>query len=101
MQRPCSVAPGMPPAIIDLAAYWRPREFALAVTAFWMGAYEGHEHIFAAFASVACFDQLLLRACIRSLLVAHGFGQGEAVAEYAPSVEKVLRVVRGWTSIGS
>jgi uncharacterized protein (TIGR02569 family) len=39
------IADHNPPAIIDLAPHFRPAEFALAVTACWVGPYEAHhEH---------------------------------------------------------
>jgi hypothetical protein len=85
------IAPGLPPAIIDLAPYWRPPEFALAVTALWLCAYHGHVEAFAAFEHVRHFNQLLLRALIRTLLVMDAFRGAEHLAEYQPSIDIVRR----------
>ena len=89
------VAPGLPPAIIDFAPYWRPAEFALAVTALWLCGYQGHVEAFPAFEQVREFDQLLLRALIRTLLVADGFGHADRLAEYARSIDIVCERVAG------
>lgn len=83
------IAPGQPPAIIDLAPYWRPPEFALAVAAYWMCAYDGHVGAFAAFEQVREFDQFLLRALIRTLLIMEGFGEAERLSEYDRSIDIV------------
>ena len=83
------VAPGLPPAIIDLAPYWRPPEFALAVSALWMCGYHQHIEAFAAFEHAREFDQLLLRALIRTLLVADGFGSADRLEAYRPSIDIV------------
>lgn len=89
------IAPGLPPAIIDFAPYWRPPQFALAVTALWLCGYQRHVEAFAAFEHLRDFDQLLLRALIRTLLVMDGFGGADRLAEYAPSIETVCSRVAG------
>jgi hypothetical protein len=83
------VAPGLPPAIIDFAPYWRPPEFALAVTALWLCCYQRHLEALPAFEHVRDFDQLLLRALIRTLLVTDGFGGTDRLDEYTPSIATV------------
>jgi Ser/Thr protein kinase RdoA (MazF antagonist) len=83
------IAPGLPPAIIDLAPYWRPPEFALAVSALWMCGYHQHVEAFPAFEHAREFDQLLLRALIRTLLVADGFRYTDRLDEYRPSIDIV------------
>ena len=80
------IEPGLPPAVIDMALYWRPPEFALAVAAFWMGPYLGDREVLRHFEHVREFDQLLLRACIRSLLVMDGFGYQQELSAYAPAI---------------
>jgi uncharacterized protein (TIGR02569 family) len=85
------VAPELPPAIIDLTPYWHPPEFALAVLAYWLGPYRGDISILPAFAQVQEFDQMLVRAALRTLLISHEFSkQGgsleNAAEEYRPSV---------------
>ena len=80
------IEPGLPPAVIDMALYWRPPEFALAVAAFWMGPYLHDRTALQYFEHVPEFDQLLLRACIRSLLVMDGFGYQQELSAYAPAI---------------
>lgn len=58
-----------PPAIIDLAPYWRPADFSLAVYAYWIGPYRNHPERLKYFKSIPQFDQLLLRAAIRMLVI--------------------------------
>lgn len=85
------VAPGVAPAIIDLTPYWHPPEFALAVLAYWLGPYRGDMSILPAFAQVQEFDQMLVRAALRTLFIAHEFSKRggsleNAAEEYQPSV---------------
>ena len=63
------------PALIDMAAYWRPPGFALAVLAYWLGPYKGDRTVLEAFEDVPGFPQLLVRAALRSVLVWHEFGK--------------------------
>jgi uncharacterized protein (TIGR02569 family) len=93
------VAPGVPPALIDLTPYWHPPEFALAVLAYWFGPYRGDKNVLSAFAEVQEFDQMLVRAALRTLLISQEFGKRsgnlEAVtAEYRPSVA----IIAAWMS---
>jgi uncharacterized protein (TIGR02569 family) len=69
------VADGQPPGIIDIAPYWRPASFALAVFAYWIGPWRGRPDLLAQFAHVEQFDQLLIRASIRMLLFMSEFGR--------------------------
>jgi Ser/Thr protein kinase RdoA (MazF antagonist) len=90
------IADGMAPAIIDMATYWRPSEFAVAVGAFWLCAYRGDAATLRHFdhagpGGVREFDQMLLRACIRSLLVMDGFGYLHELPAYAGAIEVVRR----------
>jgi hypothetical protein len=87
------IAPGLPPAIIDFAPYWRPPEFALAVTALWLCGYQRHVEAFPAFEHLREFDQLLLRALTRTLLVMDGLDGGDRLDEYRPSIEAVCERV--------
>jgi uncharacterized protein (TIGR02569 family) len=85
------VAPELPPAIIDLTPYWRPAEFALAVLAYWLGPYRSDMSILPAFAQVQEFDQMLVRAALRTILITHEFSKlggslEKAAEEYQPSV---------------
>jgi len=63
------VADGQPPGIIDIAPYWRPAGFALAVFAYWIGPWRNRQDLLAHFAHVDQFEQLLVRAGIRMLLI--------------------------------
>jgi Ser/Thr protein kinase RdoA (MazF antagonist) len=63
------VAPGLAPAFLDLSPFWAPPEFALAIFANFAGPRRGDASILKHFAGVQTFDQLLIRAGIRMLLV--------------------------------
>ena len=63
------VFPGTPVGIIDLTPFWAPVDFALAMFANWIGPRRGDGSILRFFEDIPCFDQLLLRAAIRMLLV--------------------------------
>jgi uncharacterized protein (TIGR02569 family) len=56
------------PAIIDFTPYFHPTEFALAVTAYWLGPYTGDIEILNKFKNIKEFDQMLIRAGLRSML---------------------------------
>jgi hypothetical protein len=72
------IAPGLPPAVIDVAPYWRPPGLALAIAAYWLGPWRG-EDVAPCFAQGRHFDQLLVRAGLRMLYSAALFGH---VCEY-------------------
>lgn len=63
------IAPNLPPAFIDFSPFWRPAEFALAMFANWIGPRMGDASILAYFKDIRAFDQLLIRAGIRMLLI--------------------------------
>jgi hypothetical protein len=69
------VAAHAAPALIDLAPYWRPPGFALAVLAYWLGPHRGDRAVLDAFDHVPDFPQLLVRAALRSVLIWHEFGK--------------------------
>lgn len=62
------VSESLPPGIIDIAPYWRPPEFALAVYAYWIAAWRDEEELLEHFQDIKEFDQMLVRAGIRMLL---------------------------------
>lgn len=64
---------GAPAAIIDMATYWRPANFALAVYAYWIGPYKNKPEVLHYFSSIETFPQLLLRAALRMLLIMSEF----------------------------
>jgi len=63
------IAPGLPPAFLDLSPFWAPPEFALAMFANWIGPRRGDIAVLRHFAAMQDFRQLLIRAAIRMLLV--------------------------------
>lgn len=83
----------LPPAVIDLAAYWRPPAFASAIVVadalVWEGA---DESLFDAVAHVNDFAQYLLRALIYRAVTDHLFRLDEPIRPddadpYLPAVE--------------
>ncbi|HEY0603993.1 MAG TPA: phosphotransferase [Herpetosiphonaceae bacterium] len=92
------VAPGLPPALIDMTPYWRPAPFALAVLAFWIGPYRGDAEILRQFAQIPAFDQMLIRMALRTIFVSQEFARlgakiGDVEREYGAAVEIVCRWV--------
>ncbi|MDQ6669192.1 MAG: hypothetical protein M3069_00235 [Chloroflexota bacterium] len=63
------IARGLPPAFLDIAPFWRTAEFALAMFANWIGPRQGDASVLRHFSQVRHFDQLLIRAGIRMLLI--------------------------------
>lgn len=63
------IAPGLPPAFIDVAPFWAPPELALGMLANWVGPRQGDTDVLRHFAGVPQFDQWLIRAAIRMLIV--------------------------------
>jgi uncharacterized protein (TIGR02569 family) len=91
------ITPNEPPAIIDMAPYWRPAAFATAITAYWFGPYQGKRHVLQAFPAGKLFAQLILRAAIRSLViharVSDDPDHGDDFARYARATELVCDYV--------
>jgi uncharacterized protein (TIGR02569 family) len=83
------VADHLPPAIIDLAPYWRPAPIALAVLAYWVGPYRGNAAILEHFRGIPAFDQMLLRASLRLTLTQSNPGQATKLEEY----ERAARII--------
>jgi Ser/Thr protein kinase RdoA (MazF antagonist) len=63
------VAPGRPPGFLDLPPFWAPVDFGLAMFANWIGPRRDDESVLRHFQGIPHFDQLLIRAAIRMLLV--------------------------------
>jgi hypothetical protein len=63
------IEPGLPPGFIDLTPYWAPVDFALAMFANWIGPRLDDPSPLRHFEHIPYFDQLLLRAAIRMLLI--------------------------------
>jgi hypothetical protein len=81
------IAPGQPPAIIDMAPYWRPAPFAAAIAAYWLGPFRGDASTLDGFRDVPYLDQLLVRAGLRMLLSAWQFGHVQDLERYRAATE--------------
>jgi hypothetical protein len=79
------VSPGASVGFIDLTPFWAPVDFALAMFANWIGPRRGDESVLKYFEDIPYFDQLLLRAAIRMLLVVSHL---KGVQEWETSSEK-------------
>jgi hypothetical protein len=84
------IADGLPPGIIDIAPYWRPAGFALAVFAYWIGPWRNRPDLLDHFAHVDQFDQLLVRAGLRMLLYMSESGQLTDMAWYARATGMIV-----------
>lgn len=89
--------PGLPPAIIDWAPYWRPRSWAVAVAAgdamCWHGA---DETLLDCWSNFEAWSQLLLRALRFRMLtdreaVRFGGRHWEPHPAYTPVAEALIR----------
>lgn len=89
------VSPPKPAGFIDFTPFWAPVDFALAMFANWVGPRQGNASVFRYFKDVAYFDQLLIRAAIRMLLVvSHSAGvEGWEQAPEKRAAEIVLSCV--------
>lgn len=81
------LAPGLPPAIIDIAPYWRPPEFALAIYAYWIGPWRDDPKILKYFEDIPHFSQMLIRAAIRMLLIMSEFNRVHEIEKYRRATE--------------
>jgi Ser/Thr protein kinase RdoA (MazF antagonist) len=63
------VLKGQPPGFIDFTPFWAPVDFAVAMFANWIGPRRGDTSVLGAFSNEPHFEQFLLRASIRMLLV--------------------------------
>jgi Ser/Thr protein kinase RdoA (MazF antagonist) len=88
------VAPGLPPGFIDLTPFWAPVDFALAMFANWIGPRRGDPTLLRHFGDIPYFDQLLVRAAIRMLLVVSHL---EGVDEWEEE-KKAMEIVLDYTS---
>ncbi len=87
------IAPGQPVGIIDLAPYFRPPEFALAIYAYWVGPWKGDSEILNSFSQVPHFRQMLLRAAIRMLYIESEFKKTNLIERYLHATEIVRKFV--------
>ena len=63
------VHPSAPPAFLDMAPFWGPVELAVAIFANFLGPRRGNSAVLQQFACIPDFDQMLVRAGIRMLIV--------------------------------
>lgn len=84
------IADGQPPGIIDIAPYWRPAAFALAVFAYWIGPWRDRPDLLADIARVEHFDQLLIRAGIRMLLIMSESGRLTDMERYTRATAMIV-----------
>jgi hypothetical protein len=81
----------LPPAIIDIAPYWHPPEFSLAVYAYWISAYKDEPELLDNFKDVKEFNQMLVRAGIRMLLIMSEFNKVSELDKYNRATEIILQ----------
>jgi uncharacterized protein (TIGR02569 family) len=84
------VAERQAPGIIDIAPYWRPVGFALAVFAYWIGPWRNRLDLLAHFAHVDQFEQLLIRAGIRMLLIMSELWRLQDMDRYTRATRMIL-----------
>lgn len=87
------IALNLPPAIIDIAPYWRPPEFALAVYAYWIACYRNDPDLLNYFSEVREFKQMLVRAGIRMLLIMSEFNKVHELGKYKRATEIIYELV--------
>jgi hypothetical protein len=63
------VTPGQPVGLLDMSPFWGPPELALAIFANFIGPRRGDSGVLGQFVGVRHFDQMLIRAGIRMLVV--------------------------------
>jgi hypothetical protein len=93
-------SPQLLPAIIDFTPYWRPPDFALAVFAYWLGPYCEDPTVLDEFEDVPDFDQLLVRAAMRTVLITHEFiaeggDDSNLDAEFDAPVQTIVKWMAG------
>ena len=96
-------APGQPPGIIDIAPYWHPADYAIAMLVAdgiaWSNA---PLNLLAHVASWPQMDQLLIRAVLFRLYVGFLFHGGESGAERRASPYwPVIQAVQRWAGLTS
>jgi Ser/Thr protein kinase RdoA (MazF antagonist) len=68
------IAPEKSPGFIDFTPFWAPVDFAIAIFANFIGPRKNDASVLPYFDDIPHFDQLLLRAAIRMLLVVSELG---------------------------
>jgi uncharacterized protein (TIGR02569 family) len=90
-------AEGLPPAVIDWAAYWRPAPWASAVAVVDAMVWHGHdESVITRWADQPSWGRLLVRAAIYRLATWSAAGWSEEPEDaYRPAVRSILNFVAG------
>lgn len=83
----------LPPAIIDFTPYFRPTEFAPAITAYWVGPYTGDIKILEKFKDLKEFDQMLIRAGLRSMMTQANPQNATQLEEYKKANEIIIKFI--------
>lgn len=93
-------APDKPPGIIDIAPYWHPADYGIAMLIADGIAWSGAPHtLLANVAAWSQMDQLLIRAVLFRLYVGYLFRGGLAAAERRANVyDPVIQALRDWPS---
>jgi len=90
------IAPGQAPGFIDFTPFWAPADFAIAMFANWIGPRQGDGSVLQHFENVPHFEQLLLRAAVRMLLIVSAL---EGVEDWENAPEKhAAELVLGFVS---
>ncbi len=87
------VAPGLPPALIDFAPLFRPAEYAVAMFALWVGPREGVDTPLHAIEGVAEWEQMLIRAALRMMLIVQELDGVDRITTELRAADAVLRLV--------
>lgn len=89
------VGDGLVPGVIDLSPFWGPPEFSLAILANFAGPRRSSVAPLAYFSQVAQFNQLLIRASLRMLLVVSALNGLDDWASEKLAAELVIDYVSG------
>ena len=91
------IDPMLPPAFLDFSPFWGPPEFALAIFANFIGPRRGDRSVLRFFEEIPDFDQLLIRASVRMLLVVSALDglEGWQESEEKWAAECVIAYVQG------
>ena len=90
------VSSGKPPGFLDFTPFWGPPELGLAILANWAGPRRGNAEILPLFESIPNFQQMLLRASLRMLIIVSEFN-GVLGWQQAPE-KRAAEIVLDYTS---
>ena len=93
------IVPNQTPAFIDFSPFWGPPELAIAIFASFIGPRRGDPSVLPQFSHVPQFNQMLIRAAIRMVLVVDGLEQQSGLTPEAwdtSSENQAARIVIDW-----